>query len=355
MRFHLPALQGQPVKRENSSCAFTAKIWKFAKMMTARGHEVFIYGGGGCDAPGATYVPTYGKMAPPGFGAADYFDGNMKVIPKLAKHLRQGDFICLPMGLSQKAIADAFPNICSVEYGIGYGGSYAEFKIFESYAWMHATYALDDGPSLNDASGRFFDAVVPNYFDVDDFPAGDGDGGYLLFVGRMIQEKGIELAGDVAIRSEMPLYVAGAGPLAPSGVPDLRMYGPVGPEKRAELMGGALAVLVPTYYLEPFGGVAVEAMLCGTPAITTDWGAFPETVEQGVTGWRCKTIGEFLAAVDKAGAGFDRGRCRRVAQSRYSLEAIAPRYERHFDRLAAVQSGEGFYDPERVPGLPDGS
>jgi len=59
-------------------------------------------------------------------------------------------------------------------------------------------------------------------------------------------------------------------------------------------------VFVPTIYLEAFGGVNVEAQLCGTPAITTNFGVFPETVVHGKTGFRCDTLQDFVNAADQA-------------------------------------------------------
>jgi glycosyltransferase involved in cell wall biosynthesis len=116
----------------------------------------------------------------------------------------------------------------------------------------------------------------------------------------------------------------------------------VGPERRGELMAGAQAVWVPTIYCEPFGNVAVEAQLCGTPVITTDWGAMTETVEDGVTGFRCRTLGEFLDAarnVHRLSPAYIRGR----AEALYSTQAVARRYQRHFERLYSLWS-DGWYD-----------
>lgn len=351
MRFHLPALIGRPTTAANSSCAYTQKVRRFAQMMVEAGHEVFLYGGGShTGIGGVNYVDAYGAVEPVEFEPALWTEGNRRAAREILRRVEDGDVLGVIAGTCQRELADMLPMTRVVEYGIGYGGTFADFRVFESYAWMHAVYALQDGPNAHDADGRFFDAVIPNFFDPDDFPAGPGDGGYLLYVGRLTGRKGVDLAGEVAERAGLPLLVAGAGSEPPRYG---ELLGAVEPAQRAELMGNARAVLVPTFYLEPFGGVAVEAQLCGTPAITTDWGAFPETVRHGVTGFRCRTMGEFLYAVDAA-PELDRAAIRERAVANYSLAAVAPRYERYFDRVAALDR-DGFYDTERTSGLPLGA
>jgi glycosyltransferase involved in cell wall biosynthesis len=125
-----------------------------------------------------------------------------------------------------------------------------------------------------------------------------------------------------------------------------------GPKVRAHLMAGAKAVFVPTLYVEPFGNVHVEAMVCGTPVITTDWGVFSETVQHGVTGFRCRTHDEFLAAARRA-PQLDRKGIRDYAISRFSLETVGQLYEAYFERLNAErragrvqQSGAGIADAQ---------
>jgi glycosyltransferase involved in cell wall biosynthesis len=81
--------------------------------------------------------------------------------------------------------------------------------------------------------------------------------------------------------------------------------------------------------------------MCGTPVISTDWGAFTETVIQGFNGYRCRYLGEFIRAAEKV-KQLDRASIREHAAKNYSLDAIAPRYTAYFRRLETLWD-EGVY------------
>jgi glycosyltransferase involved in cell wall biosynthesis len=138
----------------------------------------------------------------------------------------------------------------------------------------------------------------------------------------------------------MPLVVVGHGDekLVTYG----EFKGVVSNEERNHILAHATAVLMPTQYLEPFGNVTAEAQLCGTPVISTDYGAFVETVEQGVSGYRCCTLGEFVQAIDWA-KDLDRAAIRRRAVAMFGEDAAAVSYDAYFRRLHDLQMGTGWY------------
>lgn len=346
MRFHVVALPHTNTTPEYSVCAYSQKHRRWLDMMSVRGHEVFSYGGPENTGTCVEHIPCVDQVPPPEapvpvFDATSplFADFNARAIEAIRDRIEPHDFVCLIGGRAQEPIADAFRDHLVVEYGIGYAGIIPwTHHVFESYSWMASVYA--GLSSADQADGRFFDGVVPNYFEVDDFPAGDGAGDYLLYVGRLIERKGLKVALDTAEAAGLPLHVAGLGDYP---LPDwVEYHGLVGPERRAELMGGARALLTPTQYLEPFGGVQVEARLCGTPAITTDWGCFPEQIEQGVDGYRCRTLAAFVSAVEMVNV-LDRDVIRHRAIERYSTEAVAPQYETFFERLSLLW-GAGWYE-----------
>jgi glycosyltransferase involved in cell wall biosynthesis len=370
MRLHVIGLPHTETTRAFEWCAYTSKVRKFCDMMSSLGHEVFLYAGEANEAAVTEHVAVISREEQSGWWghldwSRDVFpaDGwdigapwwrlmNGRAIAAIRERLQSHDYICIIAGRAQQEIADAFPELIVVEWGIGYEGTFASNRVFESYAWAHriaGTYGPDDV--------HYFDTVIPNSFEPEAFPLGRGDGGYFLFVGRLIPRKGPHIAAEVCRRIGAKLVLAGQGVSAQepgrivgsSGAlveGDVEHVGMVGPERRAELMGGARAVFVPTIYLEPFGGVAVEAMMTGTPVITTDWGAFTETVQQGVTGFRCRMLEEFVAATRRVDA-LDRAAIREYALSRYSISVVRHRYRAYFEQLETLW-GEGWYSlPER--------
>lgn len=97
-------------------------------------------------------------------------------------------------------------------------------------------------------------------------------------------------------------------------------------------MSKAKGLFMPTTYLEPFGYVAIEAMFSGTPVITTDGGAFPETVLHGVTGYRCRNLEEFIWAAKNI-KKIKPADCRRWAMGNYSMKKATERYKDYFTKI----------------------
>jgi glycosyltransferase involved in cell wall biosynthesis len=118
-------------------------------------------------------------------------------------------------------------------------------------------------------------------------------------------------------------------------------------EERSELYRKAKATFVPTTYIEPFGGVAVESQLAGTPAITTDFGAFPETIEHGKTGFRCSTLNDFVQAaraVDQLNPLYIHKR----AVQLYAMNNVRYQFETYFNKLQDLWA-QGWYTLRNNP------
>jgi len=174
----------------------------------------------------------------------------------------------------------------------------------------------------------------------------------------LIRRKGLDIACQVSRELGKKLIVAGQGSLVnpteglditKENFPNVEYMGAVGPEERKDLMGKAKLAFVPTYYIEPFGGVAVELQMCGTPVITSDWGAFVETVLHGVTGYRCRTYDDFVWAAKNIDR-INPQDCRDWAVKNYSMDRIKLMFQNYFEKLYDIwldpgeeQSQGGWY------------
>ena len=102
-------------------------------------------------------------------------------------------------------------------------------------------------------------------------------------------------------------------------------------------------------YLEPFGNIVPEAHLCGTPTITTDWGAFTETNINGLTGYRCRSFQEFCDATEKV-KSLNPAQIWRRAVDIYSLDVTAQKYDKYFNKLLTLW-GDGWYSYKSKDGI----
>jgi glycosyltransferase involved in cell wall biosynthesis len=332
-------------------------------MMHARGHVIYHYGHQDSDVDCTEHIPvTFDEDLQIAYGSHDWRKDffkhntadhahqifNKRAIDEVGKRKQKGDFALCFWGYAHAPIFRAHPELIPVEPGIGCTNEPCTPQaVFESYAVMNVVYGKYN------RSPHWYDAVIPNYFDAADFEFCAEPDDYLLFVGRIIESKGIKLAVDLAKRVGKRLLVAGQGDFKAvyGSVPDhVTLIGYVEPKQRCELMKKATCLIAPTYYNEPFGGVTIEALFCGTPIITTDWGGFAENNIHGVTGYRCRTMEQFEWAVRNIHS-IDRNKCREFAKRNFSLERIALMYEEYFYTLAQVHNGRGgFYatNPERT-------
>ena len=358
-RFHLLGYAHLPVSEHYMACAFTQKVVKLSKMLLSLGHEVYLYGSEGSDAPCTEFIQTHTLHdIRDAWGEGDNrfeigydwktkgFKHDFNVQPKkqattkfyeaaienINRRKKDDDFLLVMQGAYHKPIADGVNLWLTCEPGIGYRGSYCKYRAFESASLMNFTYGSEHPrQSIN---GNYYDRVIPNYFDLKDFPFVEKKEDYFFFIGRMISRKGVWTAIKATQAIGAKLILAGQqdSEIDVTKLPShCEFIGYVEPEHRSELMGKARAVFVPTLYLEAFGGVNVEAQLCGTPVITTNFGVFPETVIHGFTGFLCNTLDDFVKAAE-AVEWLNPDEIRHHAE-RYLMDNVKWEFDRWFQDL----------------------
>jgi glycosyltransferase involved in cell wall biosynthesis/SAM-dependent methyltransferase len=367
MRVHVLGLPHTQTTDEFTTCAFTQKTLNLCKMLHDRGHEVIHYGVEGSNPqctkhvsiipldlwkkfyghPGKHFynIQLDGKYAP--YHAL--FAQNMKSALRENIGPRYTEIICQTWGAAQCTACEGIEQYL-VESGIGYPNSWAEWRVYESYAWMHMHLGRDQ----LFGGQKWYWAVIPNSFDLKNFMPSPDDkrGEDFLYLGRLNVDKGVGFAVEIAKEVGRKITIVGQGDPEPylRGNPHVTYLPPVGVEGRRKLLAEARAVFCLTQFVEPFCGVNVEAQLMGTPVITSDHGVFSETVIHGVTGFRGRTMEQWVWAAKNIDR-IDGRVCAEWARTNYSLERVALMYEEFFqqilnvrDRGGPVRGPTGFYE-----------
>jgi glycosyltransferase involved in cell wall biosynthesis len=159
---------------------------------------------------------------------------------------------------------------------------------------------------------------------------------YFAFLGRIAPEKGIDRAISIARHCGVPLKIAAKvdnvdrkyfdeqiQPMIKPG--NVEYIGEINDKEKSEFLSGAIVLLVPIDWPEPFGLVMIEAMACGTPVIAFNRGSVPEVIDDGLTGFIAEDINGAIGAVDRLGQ-LSREKIRKRFEERFTARRMAQDY-----------------------------
>jgi glycosyltransferase involved in cell wall biosynthesis/GT2 family glycosyltransferase len=332
MMIHILGNPNKPSSPDQREDFFSYDVYKFTKHMKGK-FKMIHYG-----IPGAKVDCKHIDLP-----AGNLEAWNLEANRLIGMNKKPGDIILCFYGSDNQAATLGHTDCKVIEAHIGYHTTavFAPYRIFVSYAQMHYYYG-QQGMMMNPS---WWDVVIPNAMDVDEFEFKQDKQDYMVYLGRVQDDKGINIAIQTADKAKKKLIIAGNPKslyhLGYSYTPKhVELVGPVNPEQRKELLANAMCLIAPTHYIEPFGNIVVEAHLSGTPTITSDWGGFVDTNIHGVTGYRCRLAQDFVNAVAKVDQ-LDKKVIRDHAVSRYSDEVI---YEQMRQYILRVVRGDWYQE-----------
>lgn len=191
-------------------------------------------------------------------------------------------------------------------------------------------------------------ANVYNSLSLEEYPFNPTPKDYFVWLGKIIPIKGPKEAILAAKKADVKLIVMGA--IEP-GVPEAMTYFEeeilplidgkqvilkenVSLKEKAKILGGAIAMLNPILWEEPFGLVMIEAQATGTPVIAFSRGAAPEVIQDGKTGFLVNTIDEIVEKI-KVIDNIDRQACRDWVKKEFANEIMGERYIEAYKNVSA--------------------
>jgi glycosyltransferase involved in cell wall biosynthesis len=326
-------------------------VGELAQGLHRRGHDVTVFASGDSTAPGRL-IPVVPRSTWASASRQDTTTLMRSIVDQVEERADQFDLISshiewFGFGPARRS---PVPFVTTLHGRIDIGPTAVELAQYRDIPLV----------AISDKQRSFWPdqnwlATIHHGLNFEGIPRGNGSGGYLLFVGRLTPEKGVDAAVELARRTRLPLLVAAKAmdaheiqhyhdvvePAERDGT--VIFLGEVGPPARDRLFGDALATVMLGDWPEPFGLVAVESLATGTPLVARRAGALPEIVRDGVDGFIVDTVEEAAAVLPDL-ARLDRAAIREGTLRRFSAARMIDDYERLFREVARPQT-----PPERKP------
>ena len=278
-----PVAQPVPPPRSGSIETVTALL---ANGLVARGHEVTLFATGDSVTDARLHA-----LFPRGYNEdPSLWPWELCELLNLAAAVERADgFDLIHYQAEYAPIALAYDRIspAPVLQTVHHAPTAPEVALWAHY--RDAPFVAISGTQARLMTGLNVVATIHHALDLEAFPFCQEGSGYLLFLGRFTEGKGVLAAIEVARRTGRRLVLAAPEnayyreTVAPRVDGQQIVYaGEVGPGEKVALLGGADALLYPIQTAEPFGLVLAEAMACGTPIAALNLGAVPEIVDDGV-------------------------------------------------------------------------
>jgi glycosyltransferase involved in cell wall biosynthesis len=224
------------------------------------------------------------------------------------------------------------PPFCWLESGVRLSRTamrYVAVSAATAAMWSHVTRV---------------DAIIPNGIDLDQFPyrAAPEASPYLVWYGRIVPEKGLDIAIDAARLIGQPLRIAGpiadraffADAILPRLGRDAVHVGHLDHVALAKLVGGARAALCTPRWEEPYGLVVAEALACGTPVAAFGRGGVGEIIDESCGVVSTADDAASLAQAALKAIRLDRAACRLRAEATCNAERMVDSYEAIYEAMA---------------------
>lgn len=382
--FHVPGVATTESNDLFVGCPYTTPMRLLIKGLVANGHNVIHYCNPNSETEAEDIIVTPENVLVSAFGQKHYQQYHADPKPEpwervrrsfsiaaaaaIRQNINSGDFVLLPSDGVQDIIEllNDIEDIRFVETNIGYNDPVAEYRIFETNTWRsfwrgradRAQEIFDIVEQTSMENGHInpinhnphvmvpvsearwgLDTAIFFLTNPEYFKTSEKKDNYFLFLGRIIENKGILEAVELTEKLGKKLIVAGPGNFEQNiGIQPpkhVEFVGMADKDKRAEFLSRAECLLALTRYNEPCGAIVMEAGWSECPVITSNCGGFTETVEEGINGFRGDCHADWVDAAERLGE-LDPKAIRQHAEQTFHSDVLLPKYERFWKRVDAL-------------------